>query len=138
VTADRGGADVTLVTLWAEWGLAWVLRVKPSSQLCRAGVWPKLQTLRVPGQTRGRLLGPGRYGAEAPKALGGTLRRKRARHGKRGLWYGVAHRPYPGAQAVAAYARWPGCEAGFRAATWWLGVAPARLKPITAWSRLFA
>jgi hypothetical protein len=39
---------------------------------------------------------------------------------------------------VAEYAHRPGCEAGFRDAKWWLGFAQARIKQITAWSRLFA
>jgi hypothetical protein len=50
----------------------------------------------------------------------------------------VAHRPYAAAQAVAEYARRPGCEAGFRDAKGWLGFAPARIKQSSAWSRLFA
>ena len=39
---------------------------------------------------------------------------------------------------MAEYAHRPGCEAGFRDAKWWLGFAQARIKQITAWSRLFA
>ena len=39
---------------------------------------------------------------------------------------------------MAEYARRPGCEAGFRDAKWWLGFAQARIKQITAWSRMFA
>ena len=55
-----------------------------------------------------------------------------------GIWYLVANRPYTAEQAVAEYAHRPGCEAGFRDAKWWLGFAQARIKQITAWSRLFA
>jgi len=50
----------------------------------------------------------------------------------------VAHRLYTAEQAVAEYARRPGCEAGCREGQWWLGCAQARSKPITAGSRLFA
>jgi hypothetical protein len=39
---------------------------------------------------------------------------------------------------VAEYTHRPGCEAGFRDAQWWLGFAQARVKQITAWSRLCA
>jgi hypothetical protein len=39
---------------------------------------------------------------------------------------------------VEEYPRRPGCEAGFRDATWWLGFAQARIKAIASWSRLFA
>ena len=66
------------------------------------------------------------------------MSRKRDAHGQWGYWYLVANRPYTAAQAVAEYTYRPGCEAGFRDAKWWLGFAQARLKQITAWSRLFA
>jgi hypothetical protein len=48
------------------------------------------------------------------------------------------HSIYTAEQAVTEYAHRPGCEAGFRDAKWWLGFAQARVKQITAWSRLFA
>jgi hypothetical protein len=66
------------------------------------------------------------------------MSRARDAHGKWGLWYLVANRPYPAEKAVAEYGRRPGCEAGFRDAKWWLGFAQARIKQITAWARLFA
>jgi hypothetical protein len=66
------------------------------------------------------------------------MSRKRDAQGKWGLWYLVANRPYAAEQAVAEYAHRPGCEAGFRDAQWWLGVAQARIKQIRAWLRLFA
>ena len=50
----------------------------------------------------------------------------------------MAQRPSPAAQAVAADAQRPGCEAGLRAAKWWLGFAHARMQQSTAGSRLFA
>ena len=58
--------------------------------------------------------------------------------GQVGLWYLVTNRPYTAEQAVAEYAHRPGCEAGFRDAKWWRGFAQARIKQISAWSRLFA
>jgi hypothetical protein len=66
------------------------------------------------------------------------MSRKRDAHSQWGRWYLVANRPYTAAQAVAEYTHRPGCEAGFRDAKWWLGFAQARIKQITAWSRLFA
>jgi Transposase DDE domain len=138
VTADRGFADVALFTLLTELGVAFVIRVKKSTKICVAGVWRQLNTLRFPGNTRRRPLGHLLYCAGNPQPLWVTMSRKRDRHGKWGIWYLVANRPYAAAQAVAEYARRPGCEAGFRDATWWLGFAQARIKQITAWSRLFA
>jgi hypothetical protein len=138
VTADRGFADVALFTLLTELGVAFVIRVKKSTKICIAGMWQPLHTLRFPGNTRGRSLGHLLYSAGTPQPLGITMSRKRERQGKWGLWYWVANRPYAAEQAVAEYARRPGCEAGFRDAKWWLGFAQARIKQITAWSRLFA
>ena len=138
VTADRGFADVALFTLLSDLGVAFVIRVKKSSKICIAGVWRRLDTLRFAGNTRRRSLGRLRYCAGNPQPLWVTMSRKRDRHGKWGIWYVVANRPYSADQAVAEYAHRSGCEAGFRDAKWWLGFAQARLKQITAWSRLFA
>jgi Transposase DDE domain len=138
VTADRGFADVALFTLLTELGVAFVIRVKKSTKIWIAGVWRRLDTLRFPGNTRRCPLGRLLYCAGNPQSLWITMSRKRDRHGKWGIWYVVANRPYTAEQAVAEYARRPGCEAGFRDAKWWLGFAQARIKQITAWSRLFA
>jgi hypothetical protein len=138
VTADRGVADVALCTLLTDVRVACVLRVKKRTKICLAGVWQPLDMLHFPGNTRCRSLGRLLYGAGNPQPLWVTMSRKRDRHDKWGIWYLVANRPYTAAQAVAEYAHRPGCEAGFRDAKWWLGVAHARIKQITAWSRLFA
>jgi hypothetical protein len=138
VTAARGFADVALFTLLTELGVAFVIRVKQSTKSCVAGVWRRLDTLRFPGNPRRRPLGHLLYCAGNPQPLWGTMSRKRDRHGKWAIWYLIANRPYTAAPAVAEYARRPGCEAGLRDAKWWLGFAQARIKQITAWSRLFA
>lgn len=138
VTADRGFANGALFTLLTELGVAFGIRVKKSTKIGIAGVWQKLYTLRFAGNTRRRALGQLLYGAGTPHALWVTMSRKRDAQGQWGIWYLVAHRPYAAEQAVAEYARRPGCEAGFRDAKWWLGFAQARIKHIQAWSRLFA
>jgi len=138
VTADRGFADVALFTLLTDLGVAFVIRVKKSTKICIAGVWRQLDTLRFAGNTRRRTLGHLLYCASNPQALWVTMSRKRDRHGKWGLWYLVANRPYTAEQAVTEYAHRPGCEAGFRDVKWWLGLCQARIKQIKAWSRLFA
>jgi DDE family transposase len=138
VTADRGFADVALFTLLTDLRVAFVIRVKKSTKICIAGVWQRLDALRFAGNTRLRLLGHVLYCAGTPQPLWVTMSRKRDAHGQWGIWYLVTNRPYPAAQAVAEYRHRPGCEAGFRDAKWWLGCAQARIKQITAWSRLFA
>jgi hypothetical protein len=138
VTADRGFADVALFTVLADLGVAFVIRVKKSTKICLAGVWRKLHTLSFPGNTRRRSLGDVLYCARAPQPLWVTMSRKRDANGQWGIWYLVANRPYAAEQAVTEYRHRPGCEAGFRDAKWWLGFAQARIKQISAWSRLFA
>jgi hypothetical protein len=138
VTADRGFADVALFTVLTDLGVAFGVGVKKSTKICIAGVWRPRDTWRFAGNTRRRTLGHLRYGARNPQALWVTMSRKRKAHGTWGLWYLVANRPYTAEQAVTEYAHRPGCEAGFRAAKWWLGFAQARIKQITAGSRLFA
>ena len=118
--------------------MAFVIRVKKSTKIGIAGEWRQLDTLRFAGTTRRRTLGQLLYCASNPQALWVTMSRKRDAHGKWSLWYWVANRPYTAEQAVAEYAHRPGCEAGFRDATWWLGFAQARIKQSKAWSRLFA
>jgi hypothetical protein len=138
VVADRGFADVALFALLSELRVAFVIRVKRSTKVCIAGLWQQLSVLRFPGNTRRRALGQLSYCARSPHALWVTMSRKRDTRGQWEHWYLVANRPYPAAKAVLEYARRPGCEAGFRDAKWWLGFAQARIKQISAWSRLFA
>jgi hypothetical protein len=138
VTADRGFADVALFTVLSDLGVAFVIRVKKSTKICIADTGQPLDMLRFPGTTHRRSLGRLLYCAGNPQPWGVTMSRKRDKHGKWGLWYLVANRPYPAEQAVAEYAHRPGCAAGCRDAKWWLGFAHARMKQITAWSRLFA
>jgi hypothetical protein len=113
VTADRGFADVALLRLLAELGVAFIVRVKRSTKVWRDGPWQKLSALRFPGNIRRRAMGRLHYCARSPQPLWVTMSRKRDTHGKWGLWYLVANRPYPVAQTVAAYAHRRGCDTGF-------------------------
>ena len=114
-----------------------MIRVKKSTKICLAGVWQKLHTLRFPGNTRRRPLGQVLYSTGDPTAVGHD-ESEAGSAGQVGIWYLAANQPCTATQAVAEYAHRPGCEAGFRDAQWWLGFAQARIKQITAWSRLFA
>jgi hypothetical protein len=138
VTADRGFADVALFTVLAELKVAFVIRVKKSTKVCLEGAGRPLHTVRFPGNMRRRALGRLLYWARRPQSLWVTMSRARDTQGNWGIWYLVANRPYTAGQAMTEYARRPGCEAGFRDAKWWLGFAHARIKQITAWSRMFA
>jgi len=101
VTADRGFADVALFTLLTDLKVAFVIRVKKSTKICMAGEWRQLDTLRFAGNTRRRTVGHLLDCASNPQALWVTMSRKRDRHGKWGIWYLVANRPYTAEQAVA-------------------------------------
>jgi hypothetical protein len=138
VTADRGFADVALFTLLTDLRVAFVIRVKKSTKVCIASGWQRLDTVRFGRNTRRRALGRLLYCAGSPQPLWVTMSRKRDTQGQWGIWYLVANRPYAAEKAVAEYRHRPGCEAGFRDAKWWLGFAQARIRQITAWSRLFA
>jgi hypothetical protein len=138
VTADRGCADVALFAWLTERRGAVVMRVKKRTKVCIAGVWRQLNTRRFAGHTRRRALGRLLYGAGNPRPRWITMSRKRDAQGQWGLWYVVANRPYAAEPAVAEYAHRPGCEAGFRDAKWWWGLAQARIKQSRAWSRWFA
>ncbi len=65
------------------------------------------------------------------------MSRQRDAQGKWGRWYLVTNRPYTAASGGGVCPP-TGCEAGFRDAKWWRGFAHARIKQISAWSRLFA
>jgi hypothetical protein len=138
VTADRGFADVAVFALLPELGVACVIRVNKSTKVCVDGMWRPLSTLRFTRNTRRRTGGRLLYCAYAPQALWVTMSRARDTRGQWGLWYLVTNRPWAAEKTVAEYAHRPGWEAGFRDAKWWLGCAQARVRQITAWSRLFA
>lgn len=137
-TADRGFADVALVDVLTELGVEFISRVKGSTKVSGQGQGCNLHTLRFVGNTRQRNRGRLAYGERAPHRLWVTLRRARDRTGQWDPWYLIAKRPRRAQAPAAEYARRFGCEHGFRAAKWELGFARARIKDLTAWSRLFA
>jgi hypothetical protein len=138
VTADRGFADVALVDVLTELGVAFIIRVKGSTKVCFQGQWRNLHTLHFRGNTRQRNLGPLAYCESAPHRLWVTLSRTRDAKGQWECWYLISNRARRATATAAEYARRFGCEQGFRDAKWELGFAQARIKAIEAWSRLFA
>jgi len=138
LTADRGFADVALVDVLTELGVAFIIRVKGSTKVCFPGQWRNLHTLPLVGNTRQRHLGPLAYGESAPHRLWVTMSRTRDAKGQWEYWYLISNRARRATATAAEYARRFGCEQGFRDAKWELGFAQARIKAINAWSRLFA
>ena len=138
LTADRGFADVALVDVLTELGVAFIIRVKGSTKVCFPGQWRNLHTLPLVGNTRQRHLGPLAYGESAPHRLWVTMSRTRDAKGQWEYWYLISNRARRATATAAEYARRFGCAQGFRDAKGELGFAQARIKAINAWSRLFA
>jgi hypothetical protein len=138
LTADRGFADVALVDVLSELGVAFILRVKGSTKVAWQGRWRALHTVPFVGNARQRNLGCLAYCESVPHRLWVTLSRVRDAKGQWEIWYLIANRGRRAHATAAEYARRFGCEQGFRDAKWELGFAQARIQHITAWSRLFA
>jgi hypothetical protein len=138
LTADRGFADVALVDVLSELGVAFIIRVKGSTKVTWQDQWRALHSVPFVGNARQRNLGHVAYCESVPHRVWVTLSRVRTAKGQWEIWYLIANR-HRRAQATAVeYARRFGCEQGFRDAKWELGFAQARIQRITAWSRLFA
>lgn len=138
VTADRGFAEVALVEVLTELGVAFIIRVKGSTKVCVQGQWRHRHTLGFAGNTRQRNLGRVAYCERAPHRWWVTLSRARDGKGQWETWDLISNR-FRRAQATAVeYARRCGCDQGFRDTQWELGFAQARITHIHAWSRLFA
>jgi hypothetical protein len=138
VTADRGFADVALVEVLTEMSVEFIIRVKGSTKVSVQGQWRPLCTLGFAGNTRWRNLGRRAYCARAPHRLWVTLSRAREAKDQWETWYLISNRCRRAHATAAEYARRFGCEQGFRDTKWELGFAQARIKDISAWSRLFA
>ena len=138
VTADRGFADVALFTLLTDVGGG----VRDPRQEEHQDLYCR----RVAAARHAALCGqyaPSHAGASAllcrepPTAVGDD-------ESEAGYAWQVGHLVFGGQSALYGRASRgricapAGCEAGFRDAKWWLGFAQARIKQITAWSRLFA
>jgi hypothetical protein len=138
LTADRGFPDHDLLALLDTLKIDYILRVKGNVKVLHQGQWVKLNTLRFQGNARRRNLGQLYYCESSPHQLWITMSRARNKKGKWETWYLVSNRGWRAKQAAKEYGHRFSCEEGFRDAKWYLGFAQARVKEITAWSRLFA
>ena len=138
VTADRGFADGALVEVLTALGLEFIIRVKGSTKVYVQGQWCNLNPLRFVGNAHQRNLGRLAYCESCPHRLWVTMGRARDAKGQWETWYLIANGSRRAKATATEYARRFGCEEGFRDAKWELGFAQARIKQITAWSRLFA
>jgi hypothetical protein len=138
VTADRGCADVALLTVLNQLGITFLIRVQAGTHVSCRGKWCTWGPWRFRGNERHRSFGALPYCESCPQRLWVSKSRARDAKGNWGIWHVVSHRSYAATAAVNAYRRRFGCEEGFRDAKWWLGFAKARMAHIKAWSRMFA
>jgi Transposase DDE domain len=138
LTADRGFPDDDLFELLDQLGVFFILRVKGSVKVKVDNQWRRLNGLRFAGNARRRNLGRLAYCESKPRQVWSTMSRARNKHGHWEVWYLVSNRPLRAKRMAADYGYRFCCEEGFRDAKWYLGFAQARVKAITAWSRLFA
>jgi hypothetical protein len=138
LSADRGFADVALVDLLTELGVAFIIRVKGSTHVWVQGQWRALSTVGFAGNSRERNLGRVPYCESLPHRMWVSLSRARTATGQWETWYLISNRFRRARATATEYGRRFGCEQGFRDAKWALGFAQARVHQITAWSRLFA
>jgi len=121
-----------------ELGVEVSMRVKGSTQVYGQGQGRPLRPLGFAGTTRWRNLGRRAYCASAPPRLGVTLSRARDPQGQGDTWPLLSTCCRRAHATAAEYARRFGGEPGCRDPKGELGFAPACLKDIHAWSRLFA
>ena len=138
LTADRGFADVALLTVLSQLGITCIIRVKAGTNVSFQGQWCKLGKRGLRGNERHRSVGALASCERCPQRLGVSKSRARDAKGNWGIGHVVSHRPSAANAAAHAYGRRFGCEAGLRDAQWWLGFAKARMAQIKAWSRMFA
>jgi hypothetical protein len=137
LTADRWFADVDLLDLLDELGVAYVIRTKSSYKVRVGGRWRELGGLGWRGNQRRRAWGRVWYCEGDPRRVYLTQARARDAKGKWGVWHLLSNRPLSAVGASREYARRFTCEEGFRDGKRLLGFAAARIKCVEAWARMF-
>ena len=138
LTADRWFADVDLLDLLDEMGVAYVIRTKSNYHVRVADRWRRLDSLGWRGNQRRRAWGRVWYCEGDPRRLFLVQARARDKQGQWGVWYLLSNRPLSAVGMTREYARRFTCEEGFRDSKRLLGFAEARIKCLAAWVRMFA
>lgn len=137
LTADRWFADVDLLDLLDELGVAYVIRTKSSYKVLLEGRWRKLGSVGWRGNQRRRAWGRVWYCEGDPRHLYLVQARARDTRGRWGVWHLLSNRPLSAHAMTREYARRFTCEEGFRDGKRLLGFAEARIKCLKAWARMF-
>jgi hypothetical protein len=137
LTADRWFADVNLLDLLNELGVAYVIRTKSNYHVRVEGRWRRLDALRWRTNQRRRAWGRVWYVEGDPRHVFLVQARERDRHGRWGIWHLLSNRNLSAVGMTNEYARRFTCEEGFRDAKRLLGFAEARIRDLAAWVRMF-
>ena len=86
VTADRGCADVALLTWLSQLGITYIIRVKAGTNVSCQGTWCTLGTLGFRGNARHRSFGALAYGESCPQRVWVSKSRARDAQGNWGMW----------------------------------------------------
>ena len=137
LTADRWFADVNLLDLLNDLGVAYVIRTKSNYHVRVAGRWRRLDALKWRTNQRRRAWGRIWYVEGDPRHVFLVQARARDRHGRWGIWHLLSNRNLSALGMTNEYARRFTCEEGFRDAKRLLGFAEARIRDLAAWVRMF-
>jgi hypothetical protein len=137
LTADRWFADVDVLDLLDEMGVAYVIRTKANYKVRIDNQWRRLDSLRWRGNQRRRAWGRVWYSETDPRHIYLAQSRARDAKGRWGVWHLLSNRPLSALGMAAEYARRFTCEEGFRDGKRLLGFVQARINCIEAWSRMF-
>jgi hypothetical protein len=137
LTADRWFADVDLLDLLEEMGVAFVIRTKSNYKVRIGDAWRRLDSLAWRGNQRRRAWGRVWYSETDPRQVFLAQARAREAKGGWGVWHLLSNRPLSAYAMAAEYARRFTCEEGFRDGKRLLGFVQARIKSLKAWARMF-
>jgi len=137
LTADRWFADVDLLDLLNDFGVAYVIRTKSNYHVRVADKWCRLDSLRWTKNQRRRGWGRVWYCEGDPRHVFLVQARARDKQGRWGIWHLLSNRNLSAHGMAQEYARRFTCEEGFRDAKRLLGFAEARISCMKAWTRMF-
>jgi transposase len=137
LTADRGFACVETFRLLKREKIAFVIRVKCNTLIRLKGEWKSLKSLELKADGEKQKIGKVSYCRSDEESLEVAVSCVKASDEGKDRWYLVSNMKWSAEKMVAEYRRRFWIEEGFRDGTWTLGFAKARIKEISAWTRMF-
>ena len=137
LTADRGFACVKTFRLLKREKIAFVIRVKCNTLIWLKGGWKSLKSIELKADGEKRKIGQARYCKSDEEILEMTISCVNATDEAGDRWYLVSNMKWNAEKMTDEYRRRFWCEEGFRDVKWALGFAKARIKEISAWTRMF-